>query len=204
MADLLARRRIGLMCQPQSNAPKAGWIWAADNGCFSDGWDEDRWRSWLVKDHPRSGCLFATVPDVVGDADATLRRFAHYRGTVAAARYPIALVAQDNLERRVVPWDEIDCLFIGGSTEWKMSEHARLLADRARDRGKWVHVGRVNSASRYRSWSSHADSCDGTLLAFGPSVNIVRLVRWLDGHDREPQLEFSRRQSEDVPIGRVS
>ncbi len=190
VADLLDRRRIGLMCQPASNPPRIGWLWAADNGCFSDTWDEQRWQRWLESDFPRSGCLFATVPDVVGDADATLERFWHYHQQVRDMRYPVALVAQDGLERRVVPWEHIDCLFIGGSTEWKLSEHARKLASRARERNKWVHVGRVNSQKRFQSWATCADSCDGTFLAFGPTTNTPKLVRWLDGHEFAPQLEF--------------
>lgn len=191
VADLLNRRRIGLMCQPASNPPKAGWLWAADNGCFSEKWDEMRWKAWLTSAWPRAGCLFAVVPDVVGDADGTLDRFTRYRDFVVAARYPVAFVAQDGMERRVLPLDNFDCLFIGGSTEWKMSEHPRKLAARAREAGKFVHVGRVNSDSRFRSWSTHADSCDGTFLAFGPTQNTPRLLRWLDGHDANPQLALS-------------
>jgi hypothetical protein len=188
VADLLDRRRLGLMCQPESNPPRAGWIWAADNGCFADGWDEDRWRAWLLRGHPRSGCLFATVPDVVGDADATLERFRKYAAFVRRCRYPVALVAQDGLERRAVPWHELDCLFIGGTTEWKLSEHARTLAQRAREHGKWVHVGRVNSERRFLGWAAQADSCDGTFLAFGPRTNLPKLVRWLERFDHAPQL----------------
>lgn len=191
VADLLNRRRIGLMCQPASNPPKAGWLWAADNGCFNAKWDEERWKNWLRTGAPfRSGCLFAVVPDVVGDAEATLDRFQRYRDDVIAMLYPVALVAQDGLEDLDVPWDEIDCLFIGGSTEWKMGEHARTLAARARQEEKWVHVGRVNSDARFRSWATHADSCDGTFLAFGPTTNTPRLLRWLDGHDANPQLDI--------------
>jgi hypothetical protein len=28
--------------------------------------------------------------------------------------------------------------------------------------GKWVHVGRINTASRVRNWLGLADSCDGS------------------------------------------
>lgn len=191
VADLLNRRRIGLMCQPASNPPKAGWLWAADNGCFNAKWDETRWVTWLTKGHPRAGCLFAVVPDVVGDAAATLERFPTYSRVVRDAGYPVAFVAQDGQEHLPVPWTDIDVLFIGGSTEWKKSELARKLAGRARDYGKWVHVGRCNSGRRYRSWAMHADSCDGSFLAWGPATNTPRLVRWLDGYDANPQFDYS-------------
>jgi len=192
VADALNRYRIGLMCQPASNKPRAGWIWAADNGCFSDKWDETKWLRWLRLPHPRSGCLFATVPDVVGDAVATAERFARYVDTVREAGYPVAFVAQDGLTDDLLPWDDFDCLFVGGSTEFKMGD-AFGWADEARDRGKWVHVGRVNSWSRYKAWASHAHSCDGTFLAFGPRKNLPRLLRWLDRHDESPQLLESLR-----------
>ncbi len=189
VADMLDRRKIGLMCQPLSNRPRAGWLWAADNGCFSAGWDETKWRSWLEReDHPRAGCLFAVVPDVVGDAAATLERFWEYCPVVHEARYPVAYVAQDGTEDLSPPWDVLDCLFIGGSTEWKLGEHARAVAEEARVRGKWVHVGRVNSNRRLVGWATHADSCDGTFLAFGPAKNAPRLARWIDGNDANPQL----------------
>lgn len=178
------------MCQPRSNPPRSGWLWAADNGCFSATWDESRWRAWLELDHPRSGCLFAVVPDVVGDACATLDRFGTFLPMMKRLRYPIALAAQDGLEDMAVPWSSIDCLFIGGTTEWKLSEAARGLAGQARAQGKWVHVGRVNSDKRFRSWAKAADSCDGTFLAWGPTKNTPRLVRWLDGYDANPQFDF--------------
>jgi hypothetical protein len=176
------------MCQPASNPPKAGWIWAADNGCFAKTWKEDRWLAWLQKDHPRSGCLFASVPDVVGDAAATLERWHQYAATVENLGYPVAFVGQDGLTVDTAPWRHMDCFFIGGSTEWKMSSEAFWLADRARAMGKWVHVGRINSGKRYKAWANHADSCDGTFLAWGPKKNTPRMMRWIDRHEENPQL----------------
>lgn len=188
VADLLNRRRIGLMCQPASNRTRSGWIWAADNGCFNETWKPDVWERWLRFGWPRTGCLFATTPDVVSDYEATLELFEEYSPTIRGARYPVAFVAQDGQPPDGVPWSQIDCLFIGGSDEYKMGDDAFALAQRARAREKWVHVGRVNSWKRYQAWAAHADSCDGTFLAFGPRNNIPKLMRWVDGYDRNPQL----------------
>lgn len=188
MAALLNTRRIGLMCQPMSNLPKSGWVWAADNGCFSEKWDEARWLAWLDKDLPRAGCLFAVVPDVVADHEATVERFDVWHDVVRSRRYPVAFVGQDGADVATVPWDRMDAFFVGGSTEWKMSHHAFDLAHEAKARGKWVHVGRVNSQRRYCRWADHADSCDGTFLAFGPKKNAVRLTGWLDHHEANPSL----------------
>lgn len=185
---MLDEHRIGLMCQPGSHAPRAGWMWAADNGCFAAKWDHGRWRAWLARPHPRAGCLFAVVPDVVGDHTATLERFAVHADEVRHLRYPVAFVGQDGATPPGVPWDDFDCLFVGGSTGWKLGEDARLLAVVARDRGKWVHVGRVNSRRRFATWAPYADSADGTFLAFGPKKNAVRLAGWIESTSTQPSL----------------
>lgn len=189
VAAALDHREIGLMCQPRSNNPRPGWIWAADNGCFNSTWQEPEWLKWLFRPYPRAGCLFAVVPDVVGDAPATLERFGDYLECVRDARYPIAYAAQNGSEVLAPPWDDLDCLFIGGTTDWKMSPMARELAVEAKSRGKWVHVGRVNSSRRFRAWLPLADSCDGTTLAFGPKTNIGKVLSWGD-HARQ-QRQFA-------------
>lgn len=40
---MLNAHELALMSQPGSNPPRAGWIWAADNGCFAAKWDEATW-----------------------------------------------------------------------------------------------------------------------------------------------------------------
>jgi hypothetical protein len=80
-----------------------------------------------------------------------------------------------------VPWDEFDVLFLGGSTEWKLGEAAAALTAEAKSRGKHVHMGRVNSRKRYRyARSIGCDSVDGTYLVFGPTVNLPKLLSWLE------------------------
>lgn len=191
VTDMLNHRRIGLMCQPGSNPPQAGWIWAADNGCFNAKWDYAKWSAWLKRDMPRSGCLFAVVPDVVADSVATRVRFNNHVDEVRAARYPVAYVGQDGATIDRIPWERLDCLFIGGSTEWKMSPAAFLLAAEGRSRGKWVHVGRVNSWDRFERWALAGDSADGTFIAFGPTVNAPKVASWMDRHWSTPRLELA-------------
>lgn len=186
---VLDSRRVGLMCQPWgSRYPQPGWLWAADNGCFApDKWKAQLWTDWLWSHRSRSGCLFATVPDVVADHEATLARFFEFRPIVAEAGYPVAFVAQNGATVETIPWDFLDCLFIGGDTYWKMGV-AFGLVEAAHERGKWLHVGRVNSNRRYRAWEPFADSCDGTLLAFGPKTNMPRILDWLGNAEREPTI----------------
>lgn len=80
-----------------------------------------------------------------------------------------------------MPWHTFDVLFIGGSTEWKLGPGARALVAEAKRRGKWVHMGRVNSGRRW-SYAEHigCDSVDGTFLAFGPDLNMRRLRGWTE------------------------
>lgn len=188
----LDAHEIGLMCQPGSNRPQAGWIWAADSGCFSDAWEHSRWMTWLTSGLPRSGCIFATIPDVVGDHEATVYRWNCYADIVWGFHYPRAFVAQDGAESKSVPWHELDCLFIGGTTEWKQGNDALALASEARERGKWVHVGRVNSGERVRSWHGIAHSVDGTFLAFGPSQNLPRLLTWMEHANTQLLLQATK------------
>lgn len=157
----LATKRTG---QP----PFEGQVWAADNGRYNspDKYTDEGYLGWLDS-IIRDGCLFATAPDVVGDAAGTLLMSAPLYAPIRRLGYPVALVAQDGLERLMefVPWDDIDCIFIGGTTEWKMGPGARTVASEAKRRGKWLHMGRVNSLTRMQyAESIGCDSADGTVL----------------------------------------
>lgn len=172
--------RIGFIDTPaQGNKRPVGVVWCADNGCFGKGYPgDDAWLGWLAGMDP-TGCLFATAPDVVGDAAATLARSAPFLPKIRALGYPAAFVAQDGLESLDVPWGDFDVLFVGGTTAWKMGAHARALIANAKSRGKHVHMGRVNSQRRY-AYARHlgCDSVDGTFLVFGPDVNLPKLLAW--------------------------
>jgi hypothetical protein len=177
------RKEIGMMCTPaEGRLPLPGVVWGGDNGCFSKGYPGDaRWLRWLgrLAEHA-DRCLWASAPDVVGDAAATLDRSRPHLPAIRALGYPAALVAQDGLERHPVPWDEFDVLFIGGaSTEWKLGPAAADLIAEALDRGKRVHMGRVNSRRRW-SYADHlgCHTVDGTFLAFAPDTNLARLLAW--------------------------
>lgn len=158
-------------------------VWAADTGCFNQGnaFNLDKFFLWLDKMHPlRYTNLFVTAPDVVGDARATLERSLPVLPLLRARGWRAALVGQDGLEDLEVPWDEFDAYFIGGSTDWKLSNASRDLAWEAAARGKWVHMGRVNSRKRLIKASEfQCASSDGTLLAYGPTIHLPKLRGWL-------------------------
>lgn len=185
---------VGVMLTPMmGNKLPDDRMWSADTGCFlqPDKHDDDRYLAWLeVRLHAVDRCLFATAPDVVGDAAATIERSLPMLSRIRTLGFPAALVAQDGLESLPVPWDTFDCLFVGGSTAWKLSEPAYELVAEAKRRGKWTHMGRVNSERRFRAAAiSGYDSADGTYLAFGPDTNLPKLQRWLDNHAAQPSLE---------------
>lgn len=169
-----------------------GAAWCADNGCFGSGYPGDElWLAWLGRFTPDeiSRCMFATAPDVVGDAAATLERSAPWLPKIRALGYRAALVAQDGLEDLAVPWDDFDVLFIGGSTEWKLGPHARELVAEAKRRSKWVHMGRVNSGRRFRyAETIGCDSVDGTLFAIAVDDGLRRVLDWLGHHDTHEPL----------------
>lgn len=179
--------KIGLLDTPrQQNATAVARLhdaevpWAADNGCYSDRWDEESWWRFLTRyDYASGSCLFAVAPDVVADARSTLERSLPWLSRIRDLGYPAALVAQDGLEDLEVPWDDFDVLFVGGSTEWKLGPEARGLVGQARDRGVPVHLGRVNSERRYAyARGIGCDSVDGTFLTYGPDQNLPRLLAW--------------------------
>lgn len=163
----------------QGNRIPEGAIICADNGCFGKGYPgDDAWYAWLQR-LPVNRVRFAVAPDVVGDAAATTARSAPWLPKIRELGVPAAYVAQDGLEDLVVPWDDFDVLFIGGSTEWKLGGHAAYIVAEAKRRGKWVHMGRVNSAKRYAYAAAiGCDSADGTKIAFGPDVNLPIVLSW--------------------------
>lgn len=173
---------LGFIDTPaQGNARPEGVRWCADNGCFSDKWDEGKWLRFLTRNVGGvATCDFATLPDVVGDAAETLKKSSPWIGPVKELGYPVAFVAQDGQESVPIPWGDIDAIFIGGTTEFKLGAYSRDLVAEAKSRGLWAHMGRVNSRKRFRYASSiGCDSADGTYLTFGPDTNLPKLLSWV-------------------------
>lgn len=174
---------IGMMCTPaEGRSPETAAVWAADNGCFGSGYPGDTaWLSWLARHTSHADrCLWATAPDIVGHAAATLERSLPHLHAIRALGYRAALVAQDGLEHLTVPWGEFDVLFVGGSTAFKLGDAAAHLTREALSRGKSVHMGRVNSTRRWHyAQRLGCHSADGTFLAYAPGANLARLRRWM-------------------------
>ena len=131
-----------------------------DNAAYSNWCEEsylkmlDRWEDAIIP------VEWVTIPDVVGDARATGDLFEEWHERISLPR---AFVAQDGAEDLELPWDRFRCLFIGGTTEWKLSRSAESVMKEAKRRGKVLHLGRVNSQKRMRyAYQFGCDSVDGT------------------------------------------
>jgi len=193
----LRHPRIGWMVTPEMGnvLPDHGW-WAADNGCFTNptGFSWAKYEAWLTVRLSQAAdrFLFATAPDVPFDGDGTLARFDEYITRMAATAPRIAMVTQDGMHSEDLRWDDFDALFVGGTTEWKTGQESAAICLEAGRRGKWVHMGRVNSMRRIRAAQSMGcDSVDGTYLKYGPDVNTPRLLRWMAEVERQPPLRWN-------------
>ncbi|NIV38563.1 MAG: hypothetical protein GWN58_56855 [Anaerolineae bacterium] len=157
-----------------------GRRWAYDNECFGDSFDPRRFLDGiqrLAASEYREDCLFVVAPDVVGDARATLHLYGEWEHRIKATSFPVAFVAQDGQEALDFPL-AFDWLFIGGTTEWKLSDAADECIRRAKRLGKPVHVGRVNSIKRIRHFQiMEVDSVDGTFPIYEPDTARARLAK---------------------------
>lgn len=190
------RDHLGVLMTPQNGNRLCSLPlpWAADNAAFSNPDDAKFSRlcveSWgLDRYHPP---MWVAVPDVVGDHAATLRLFTwwcdEWRSEYGCIPFPLAFVLQDGCHTAEVPWDEIAAVFVGGSTAFKLRE-SEALVRAAKDCGKLVHVGRVNTLRRLRfAYDLGADTVDGTAFSMFPDTYIERGVRYLQRLEQAPTL----------------
>ncbi|MFG2677010.1 hypothetical protein [Streptomyces sp. NPDC048445] len=185
---------LGCMTTPaQGNRIPDGALYACDNGKFGKGWPgAAAWFDWLERTVTRYGadrCLWAVAPDIPFDAAGTLAESLPWLPRIRQLGAPAAFAAQDGCEHGLIPWDDLDVLFLAGSTEWKTGRAARQLAAEAINRGKTVHMGRVNSRRRLRL--AHEFGCltaDGTYIAFGPDTNLPATLAWSAEINGQPAL----------------
>lgn len=174
---------LGMITTPgQGNKLQPSGYWCADNGVWGGHYPGDEaYLRWLTAMAPHADrCLFAVAPDAVASHQGTINRSYDMLRKIRGLGYPVAFACQDGMQWcSWDPWDHIDCLFIGGSDDFKLSADAAMLADVARSIGKWVHMGRVNSWRRYE----YADaigchSVDGTYLTNAPDKLLPAVLGW--------------------------
>ena len=182
--ELVGVPGVGFILQPnmRNRLPAVGPL-GFDNGCYTTKvpFDLDRYLRWLYDRRAVADrVLFATAPDHVGQAGATWERSRHILPCIRGLGFLAALCAQDGLDPTTLEWDAFDVLFVGGTDAFKLAEPTYALVREAKRRGKWCHMGRVNSARRFRAAAiAGYDSVDGTFLAYGPTKLLPRVQRWL-------------------------
>ena len=133
-----------------------------DNGCFSK-FNKKTWFR-LVAEAKEQELVnqpkFVCAPDIVGDARRTLELFDQFYDDISPL--PVCLVLQDGIGNFTIDWNRVDAVFVGGSDAFKVSNEAINACRVAKMLGKWVHVGRVNTAQRVSNWLGLADSIDGS------------------------------------------
>lgn len=177
----------GLLLTPDHPKLRPGFsAFAIDNGawgCHQRGekWSPKRWLP-LIRAHGHAA-EWCVLPDVVmgGDNSLALSLWWLQRAGGMARRWLLAVqdgMTDEQVGRYLSPSVGV---FVGGSTEWKEAS-LPMWGAVCRERGAWLHVGRVNSARRIRLCAmAGADSVDGTSgTRFAVTV---------------PKLDFAARQS---------
>jgi hypothetical protein len=209
---------LGMIVQPKTYREgylrRAGlYTWVAiDNGRFTETgrrlFRPAEYDRMIREGLDRAGdhLLFATAPDEPFDWAETLRLSRPWLRRIRRLGCPAALCAQEGMTPESIPWDEFDCLFIGGDDAFKEGPLVRVACQESRRRGKWVHMGRVNSLRRLRvALEFGVDSVDGTYLLHeakkgrdGESLHDV--VGWLRQIHIDKRREM-RRGLERLGIG---
>lgn len=156
-----------------------GFQYALDNGAwtaFQAGkpFNEAKFR--LAVERLGKGADWIVLPDVVGDARATLLSTERWLPRLDSFRLLVA-VQDGMIGSDVLPWLGPRCgIAVGGSTEWKEGT-AAAWGKIARRAGCHLHVLRVNTVRRIElCHRAGAHSLDGT-SASRYSKNVPRLDR---------------------------
>lgn len=164
---------------------QGGYYWAVDNCAFSE-WNEEAFCRLICK-IARAGdycCAWVAAPDVVGDHRATLDRWKFWGRAIWSCNLVPAFVCQDGCTPWEIPY-EAGCIFIGGTTEWKLSTEARECVRAAHMMDQFVHMGRVNSLKRLKyAYECGCDSVDGSSLSRFPKTYISKFLWWIQEMER--------------------
>lgn len=168
-----------------------GVEWAADNDAFN-GWSVEAaaaFEEMLDAIEGLPGCRFVTSPDVVGEAGLTDLLYEEWAPRIMARGLPAAYVVQEDgceYEPRFPGWGCVDALFIGCATdEEKLGPRVREFVAEAKRRGKWVHMGRVNSKRRMDyARAIGCDSVDGTKWVKWRKTHMENGLRFVSGAPR--------------------
>lgn len=139
---------VGVLIGPSygKKVPIDPWMpFVLDNDAFTcwrdkRPWDVTAWRN-MIRWIRMTGLkpLWAAVPDVVADRDATVDNWPIYRDEIKSLGWPAAFCVQDGMTPEDVPPDA-DVIFVGGSDRWKFPNLPTWTSNFPR-----VHCARVNA-----------------------------------------------------------
>ena len=211
-ACLAHQELFGRFVNPRWEGPELqNWnVWVGDNGAFT-GFDQDVFMKAIKGLLPyRDTCKCLTVPDVPFFWEPTLVKFKDWSPSIRRMGFPVGLAVQDGATVNNILWDEIDALFIGGSTYWKRdgamlpqykSPVGEIIAE-AKVRNKWVHIGRSANSKKQLAYAYNigADSVDGTNETKMPDHEFKKWIAptmWsIHKHSIEhPDLPYGKRRN---------
>lgn len=159
--------RVGCLFAPVDRRDPKHLYYALDNGKFAV-WDKGkRWERQLFLSMVEYFSAFTNrpkwiaVPDVVADAEGTLRSWDRWFPRLSQTGWPLALVVQDGMtpawvRNNIEP--QPDVVFVGGSTNWKWRTVETWCSAFPK-----THVGRVNTGGKlWRCHEAGTMSSDGT------------------------------------------
>ena len=153
---------FGQFRTPLTRYKSGSFNYILDNGAFSE-FKEKTFTNMALKAKNDLFCDYIVLPDTVGDATLTFNQFYYWKEKLELKSSMCAFVLQDGINDSNFPkWEDFGCLFIGGTTDFKMSSTAYNLAKIALSKGKHVHVGRVNTVDRIVKWFNNCNSIDGS------------------------------------------
>lgn len=171
---------VGMLCTPTIRfqcSEVENYVTAMDNEAFI-GFDENRFRN-MLQVYKDTNPKFVAVPDVVANHNKTLLNFYKWKDEIESFGYPLGFVCQNGMKPKDIP-EEASAIFMGGDNDFKLGSTAIDIIDEAKQKGLWVHIGRVNSKKRIRfAKSVNADSFDGSSYARFVEIKTIPHLEYL-------------------------
>jgi hypothetical protein len=182
---------IGLLLGPGTNwMHPCGMSYACDNGVYAAwmkgrNWDQgmhDAYIHMLNRLPMGNNPLWVLLPDAVADWERTVELAKEYSPYLRRRALQVAIALQDGCDFNEALQFAPDCVFVAGSTEWKL-QNILPACNFFKPMEISVHVGRVNSVERLcYCMRCGADSSDGTTLNKYVNTNLPRIsntLRWI-------------------------
>jgi hypothetical protein len=189
IASGLNAEKYGQLHTPLTNYARIpGLIYGVDNGGFTTQ-DIGAFRRLVKRLGPyKADCKFLVMPDVPGDGRRTLELFRLFKDEFAG--WPLAITIQNGIENLDIPWVDVAAVFMAGLGDWKMGAGAVGIIKAAKWLEKWVHVGRISDARRWKFFEElGCDSADSSVLVRPMPGRTEGLSRYLkDGEAGAKQL----------------